>query len=302
MRGAPLLAAAALAACAGPPADGLPAAGGAARADRPVAAARDAVPGVPQVSVDGAALAAPAFVAEMALLFPEESREVVRALLRAEFAAREGTRLGLTADEDEVAASLAAMEEGIGDPAAREAWARARHGRGWAEVREAYAERLRANQLYQLALRAGAAESGRLRLRWFLLAEEADARAVAERLRLGATPDAVAAGTLEPEAPEDLVPADLPEPWRGALAAAAPGEVVGPLRFEGDRAWRVALLVERLPPQAAPARAALLEGLRARPVSAVEARAWFEAMLRRYTASAGPLPVSSPSTVLERPR
>ena len=125
---------------------------------------------------------------------------------------------------------------------------------------------------------------------------------MAERLRLGATPDAVAAGTLEPAAPEDVVPVGLPQPWGDALAAAGPGEVVGPLRFDGDRAWRVALLMERLPPQEPPSRDVLLAGLRARPVSAVEARAWFEAMLRRYTAKAGPLPVSSPTPVLERPR
>jgi hypothetical protein len=296
MRGTPLLAAAVLAACAGPQS-------GAAAPHDPVAPPPLQAGGpLGAVVVEGIALDASAFAAEMALLFPEQSAEVVRSLLRAAFARREAERLGLDADPAEVEASLATMAEELGDALSREDWARSRYGLSWAEVRAAYATRLRANQLYQLVLRADAVASGRLRVRWFLLADEGDADAVADRLRLGATPGAVAAATLQPDAPEDLLPSYLPRPWRDALAEAALGDVVGPLRFDGDRIWRVAVLLERLPPGTVPAREALLDGLRERPISAVEARAWFEEMLRRYTATTGPLPVSSPTPVLERNR
>jgi len=296
MRGAPLLAAAALAACAGPESG--------AEVPRDSVAMPPLQAGGPldAVVVDGIALDASAFAAEMALMYPEQSAEVVRSLLRAAFARREAERMGLEADPAEVDASLAAMAADFGDAAEREDWARSRYGLPWLEVRDAYATRLRANQLYQLVLRADAFASGRTRVRWFLLAEEGDARAVADRLRLGATPDTVAAVTLQPDAPDDLLPSYLGQPWRDALAEASIGDVVGPLRFDGDRIWRVAVLLERLPPATAPAREALLAGLRERPVSAVEARAWFEEMLRRYTATTGPLPVSSPTPVLERNR
>ena len=308
MRGGPLLLAAFLAApgcAAGPEADAArPAAAAPAPSGRqeaaggagasPAGEVGSAGGGTLPLRVGEAGLQPLAFASEMALLFPEESAEAARGLLRAEFARREGRRLGLEADPAELQSSLASLAADLGEGDAPQTWAQARFGRPWTEVRAAYAERLAVNQLYQLVLRADAYAQGRLRLRWYLTAEEADAQAVLQRLRLGADPLGVLATTLQPNAPDELVPLYLPPPAAALLGAAEPGALVGPFRFAGDRVWRVALLLERLPAEPVPDRSALLAELRARPVSAVEARAWFEEMSRRYTASIGPLPISSP--------
>lgn len=249
------------------------------------------------VSVDGAALDARAFAAAAAFLFPEQSRALVRELLRAELAQREAQRLQLGPDAGAVQrsldAALAGIQKGLPPGEDLEGWARRVYGRSLDEVRAALRSQLQDNQLYQLALRAGAHEQGRVRVAMLVSADAEQAETWARQLRLGADPAGMAAQSLE-RAPDGTpwfppLPDYLPEPLGPALAGAQPGGVVGPLQLPGDSAWRVLLLRERLAPEAVPPVAALLAELAAQPVGALEARAWFEEMCRRYTA-ADPLP------------
>lgn len=263
------------------------------------------------------ALQGDAFVADTAFLFPEVATEVQRGLLRAQFTLREATRLGLEADTEEVERSLAELRWTVlGNTAVSaatdeaelqarlEEWAEARYGCGWNEVRAAFEQRLRRNQLYQLVLRGDSTVRGGYRVRWFVSATEQDAASLVDKLRLGADPAVLMARSMVPNTTlaGERVAVYLPAPFAEALAAAEVGEVVGPARMAGDTAWRVGELLEILPAAAMPTRSELLEGLRAEPVGGLEARAWFEEMSRRYTAEAGPLPVSSPDSDVEHYR
>lgn len=251
-----------------------------------------------------AALDARAFAAEVAFVHPEEAREVARSLLRAEFAAREAERLGLAADAVRAAAELAAFEEGLraelGRDADLDAWARARYGTGWAAARAVLGEHLARNQLFQLCVRAEALSQARVRMFWLVTADGEEARDWARRLAGGLDPRTLMpASRLAGDQPDGSfapIPARLPPPHEDALAAAAPGDVVGPFQFEGDRLWWVGRVAETVPPQPAALPASrLLADLEARPLQPLEVRAWFEEMLRRYTATAAPLPIAAPS-------
>ena len=268
---------------------------GAAAVEQPAAAVFGSRPGVlPGIAVEGAPLDARALASEAAFLFPDETRALVRGLLRVEFARREAERLGLSVDQAALAQALAEAEAGIraslpedGD---LEEWSRTRYGRAWSEVRHALEARLSDNQLYQQALRAEAAVAGRVRLHVLVSADSDHATTWARKLRGGADPRALAAESIDPgprgDSERGPLPVFLPEPLGSALAGAGPGEVVGPFRFEGDRFWHVARLLERIPAERAlPPTAQLIASLRERPVDPIEARAWFEEMSRRYTAA-----------------
>lgn len=249
-------------------------------------------------------LDARALAAELAFLQPEAAREVVRNLLRSELAAREAERLGLAPDEASVGRELAALEASLraelGPAADLESFARDGAGCSWAEYRGVVAAHLRANQIYQLSVRAEAALQPRVRLHWLITADAAVAQDWARQLRSGMDPRALAPlsglqGT-EPDGSFSPMPLRLPAPHQRALEAARVGDVVGPFQFRGDRGWWVGRVAELLPPTAAvPPIAELLADLARRPLDPLESRTWFEAMLQRYTAS-GALPrISSPA-------
>jgi hypothetical protein len=253
--------------------------------------------------IQGAYLDARAFVAESAFLFPEETRELTRSLLRAEFAAREAERLGLAPDPARVELELQAFEEGLraelGPGADFAAWSLQRYGRPWEEVRRVLLGHLERNQIYQLCVRAEASSLTRVRLHWLVTGDEAEAESWARQLRSGADPRNFLDSSLlrggEPDGSFAPMAARLPRPHEQALEQAAPGLVLGPLRFEGDRSWwvgRVAAVEE--PMKLQPPVAELLAGLDARPLDLLESRTWFEAMLRRYTANDGSLPIVAP--------
>ncbi len=279
----------ALAACAGP---------------QPVA---DAVVGPPavlaEVRVAGRALDARAFAADAALLYPDETRSLVQSRLRTEFARREAERLGLDVDPerldaalDDFLAALAAEHEPGEDD---EAFARRRYGRSHDELVAAVRRRLADNQRYQVAVRARAAVEGRVRVLWLVVEDEAEAASLARRLRSGMDPRALLSASLlvgtEPDGSFPPMHPRLPAPHRDALVGVEPGDVVGPLRFTGDRAWWVGSVREVLPPLAAPPPTArLLDELETRPIGPLEARAWFEAMAEGYTATLGAPSVLAP--------
>jgi len=229
----------------------------------------------------------------MAFHFPGETRALVRGLLRTEFARREGKRLGLATDASEAEASWKTTREGIlkslGDGQDFDSWARDRYGRNEKEVSSAIRKRLEENQLYQLVARADALLSGRYRLHMLLSRNKALAAGWARKARAGADLRSLAKeaddagpagdGTWPP------LPVYLPDPLGKELAGLERGGVAGPLRLAGDQGWLVVRLVEKLPPgKTIPPVSKLLQDLRTNPLSAFEARAWFEKMLRRYTA------------------
>lgn len=244
-----------------------------------------------------------AFVAQAAFVFPDETREVIRSLLRAEFAAREAERLGLAPDRERVERELADFERELAQEFALgedfDAWSRARYGRRWDETRLVLAEQLARNQLYQLCVRADARTQERTRMHWLVTPDEQAARAWARRLASGADPRAFAADSLvrgtEADGSFAASAARLPAPHADALHGLAAGAVVGPLRFDGDRGWWVGRVAETIPAAAAlPPVAELLEELDRAPLSPLEGRAWFEAMLARYTASEGAPSITAP--------
>lgn len=256
-----------------------------------------------EVRVAGAQLDPRAFAAEAAFLYPDESRELTRSLLRAEFAGREAERLGFAVDPARLELEMEAFETGLrtelGPEGDFEAWARQRYGRSWTEVRRILAEHLGRNQLYQLCVRAEASGLTRLRLHWLVSPEQEEAEAWARQLRSGADPrgflEASRLRGREPDGSFAPMAARLPRPHEQALAGAAPGTVVGPLRFDGDRSWWVGRVAEVLEPAAAlPPAQELLAELDRRPIELLESRTWFEAMLRRYTATDEALPIAAP--------
>ncbi|RMH04831.1 MAG: peptidyl-prolyl cis-trans isomerase [Planctomycetota bacterium] len=268
---------------------------------------RPGAPGVlPGIVVAGRVLDARAWAAESVFLFPEESRALTRSLLRAELARREARRLGIVAPAAAVAEALAAARRGLAAEVGEEgfdAWARRRYGRSGAEVEAVIRRHLEANLLYQLALRAESAVSGGHRVHLLVVADRDQAERLAERLRQGADPKALAAETADPELArsESDLPVWLPEPLASALADLGPGGVAGPLRLPGDRSWTVVRYLARRPPAAQPPVEVLLDGLAARPIGALEARAWYEEMLRRYTARDTLPAIQAPEPAFVRP-
>lgn len=248
---------------------------------------------LPGTEVSGEVLSASALASEAAFHFPDETRALVRGLLRSEFARREALRLGLEADpavlDESLGQALEGIREQLADDETLEEWARERYGRSAAQVEDAVRERLRSNQLYQLTLRADARGRVRYRVQMLVSLDEAQARGWARKLEVGADPRKLAPESADPGPHGDAtfppLPEYLPQPLGTALEAAAPGETVGPFQLEGDSAWRVVRLVEKLEPtREVPPVSVLIEELRAEPLSALEARAWFEEMVRRYTA------------------
>lgn len=297
-----LLAAMAIAACAAPP-------NTEAQAPRSTSAgARVPAHGLMTISVDGRGLLATRFAAEAALMFPEESRALTRALLRQEFAQLESERLAITVDASEAERALAATEASLRDEAQAagglEAWAVARYGQSWSSVRLALAKRLELNQLYQLCTRAWCLSDGRVAIRLLSARDQATAEDWARKLRAGASGDVLAAASLDPGPQGDgrlpWLPARLPAPLGAQFADAEVGAVVGPFQFEGESVWRVAELLECSPPQLLPPRAELMADLRAQPISPLEERAWFEAMLDRYNARDGIPAVETPPRAFVR--
>jgi len=260
------------------------------------------------VQVEQRALRAASFAAEAALMFPEESRALTRALLRQEFARLEAARLAIAADPAELARALEATTQGLAAEAERagglEAWALERYGQSWNSVRLALSKRLELNQLYQLCARAWSLQVGQVELRMLSTREQETAAQWARKLRAGASAEVLASASLDPGPHGDgrtpWLPAVLPAPIGKQFSATEAGELVGPFQFDGEAVWRVAQLVQRREPTAMPPRGEILRSLREQPISPLEERAWFEAMLARYNARDGIPAVETPQQAFVR--
>lgn len=243
-----------------------------------------------------------ALVADLAFFYPDEARLLQNGLLRSAFARAEASHLGLEVDpevvESGVSRAIGAMRDALPEGMELEDWILERYRVDAPTYREALRNHLADNQLYQMAMRSRALQAGRVRLRMLATLDPDLAEDWKRRLEHGASFAHLARESLEPgpdgDGRQPPLPLDLPEPLASALAAASPGDLVGPLRLEGDRVQRVFLVEEFLEPVDPLGRAALLASLEEQPPTALEARAWFEAMVRRYTAAPAKLPVMGP--------
>lgn len=260
------------------------------------------------VSVDGAGLDQSAFVASMSFLFPSETEELTRSLVRTEMARLEAQRLDIRIPEAEVEAALDSFTTGLraqlGEELTLDDWSEARHGHPWKRIRPLYRRHLAENLQYQAVLRADSHQSGRVAMFWFVSAEESEARRWAKSLSAGRDPRALLQESLFPGPSPDggypPVSRELPDPIGAALRDAQPGAILGPLQLPGDRSWRVGVVREVLPPRdALPPVAVLLKEVAVQPIEALEARAWFEKMSARYTATTDLSPFSGPSQAFE---
>jgi phage gp36-like protein len=253
-------------------------------------------PTLPGVRVAQTALHGQAFAAEAAFLFPEQSRALVHALLRAEFARLEARRLGVQIDTGELdaafAASLETLQAGLATNQDFESWAQNRYGRSWSEVQGVLRRHLADNQLYQLCTRAYSLHEGQVILQMLTTRDSQTAIDWARRLASGASVQVLAQVSLDPGPQGDGSLPPLPIALPGELGlqtkgnSLAVGQILGPFQFAGETVWRVVRVRQLLPPgPSLPPTSILLESLRAQPVSPLEEQAWFEAMSRRYTAT-----------------
>jgi hypothetical protein len=253
-------------------------------------------PTLPDIRVADTALHGQAFAAEAAFLFPEQSRALVHALLRTEFARLEAMRLGLQIDVGELNAALLAsiqtIEAGLGRNQTLDSWAQTRYGRSWTEVEGVLRQHLSKNQLYQLCTRAFSLQQGQVVLQMLTTREQQTAVDWARQLAAGASAQVLVQASLDPGPLGDGSLPPLPVALPGELGKQLQGQkmtvgqVLGPFRFRGESIWRVARVAELLKPYSSqPPTGVLLQDLRKEPVSPLEEQAWFEAMSRRYTAS-----------------
>lgn len=265
--------------------------------------------GLPGVEVEGRALDARAFAAEASFLFPEETRALGRALLRQHFASREAERLGVVTDAEELATSLQATIDGLAAAAPDgdlESWAQARYGVPWSRVEAGLALRLERNQRFQLCARLWTYQQGQMRVRMLTSRDRQTAADWVRRIETGASSAAMAQASLDPGPAGDgtlpWLPGELPIFTTDTTGAWQEGAVVGPLQIEGESVWRVFEVLERRPAQAElPPRGELMRELREAPISPLEDRAWFSAMLSRYNAREG-LPIfTTPDESFVRP-
>ncbi|NQU48530.1 MAG: hypothetical protein HQ519_07770 [Planctomycetes bacterium] len=266
--------------------------------------------GLPDVRLDGSYLNAQAFVAEAAFLFPAESRSLVHALVRSEFARLEANRLQLELDPKELQAALeqsvAGLEASLPAGQNLDDWALQRFDRSWVVVNETLRRHLAENQLFQLCARAHAMTGPRAELQMLTSRDQQQAQNWARQLKTGASASSLAALSLDPGPQGDAslppLPMALPAPlgeWLCQQKSA--GTVFGPFQFGDEQVWRVVYVRRLLAGLAAlPPISILIEDLSKNPVSPLEERAWFDAMAKRYNAVENLPAIQAPAAAFVR--
>jgi len=260
------------------------------------------------VAVDGAGLNLRAYVAQMNFVFPDESAELTRSMVRTEMARLEAERLAVVIPKDRVDRAFQSFENGLiaqlGSSSTPDEWAMARHDALWREVMPLYRMHLAQNLRYQVVLRADARLTGRVGMFWFITGELQEAQRWASSLEAGRDPKSLLQESLipgpNPDGSYPPVSRELPGEAGERLQNAGVGQIIGPIQFEGDRSWRVGVVTAIFPPEAElPPIAILLDELENQPVDALEARAWFEKMSRRYTVSTSLSSFSGPTQAFD---
>lgn len=288
-----------------------------------LADARQGGGGLADVRIDGESLAAQAFAAEAAFLYPDESRALIHALFRAEFARREAQRLQLSVSQAELDAvmeeSIASLKASLPPGQTLESWARTRFDRNWHVVEGTLRRHMEQNQLFQLCARAHSWTQGRVVLQMLSAREQSKAQTWARQLSTGASAAKLAVQSLDPGPSGDAslppLPLSLPDPlgeWlmtSAAESATAGGSglgsgserIFGPFQFDGDQVWRVVYVQRYLPAESeVPPLQVLLDDLRSQPVSPMEERAWFETMAKRYNAVENLPAIQAPAAAFVR--
>ncbi len=261
------------------------------------------------VRLQGEFLSAHAFAAEAAFLYPEESRTLVHAIFRAEFARLEGMRLQLEVPAAEVDAALqssvAGLEGSLPDGVSLDDWAQRRFDRNWQVVNGILRRHLEQNQLFQLCARAHSRMSGQVELQMLSSQDVQQAKTWARQLQTGAAAAQLAIQSLDPGPNGDAslppLPMHLPAPLGPWLQQGGEERIFGPFQFDGEQVWRVVFVKRRIAAETeVPPRAVLLEDLRKQPVSPLEERAWFEAMVDRYNAVENLPAIQAPAAAFVR--
>lgn len=260
------------------------------------------------IAVDGAGLNLRAFVAHMAFVFPDEAAELSRSMVRTELARLESQKLGMVLPARRIEQAFQAFSNGLvaqlGTETTPDDWAIARHEVLWRDIQPLYREHLAHNLLYQAVLRADARLSGRVGMFWFVTGDESLARRWASSLQSGRNPESLLSESLlsgpNPDGSYPPMSRDLPGEAGERLQDASLGQIVGPIQFEGDRSWRVGVVTQVFAPESElPPIDVLLDELESQPIDALEARAWFEKMSRRYTVSTSLSSFSGPTQAFE---
>jgi hypothetical protein len=258
--------------------------------------------GTPAGWVDGRALSLEEILVEWQRTAPREVFLIVEKLVSARLAFAEAERLGLKLDEQAVEAACAAQIARTRAEIAREAggedlddYIREVLGtepeRQWETVRAG----VRRQMLAERAVRAFALEHENARVRILVVADEAQARGLADELAAGADFATLAREhSIDSSAAEGgLVPYLVRQdaaPLARIVFAAAPGELVGPLPAAGHF---FLVLVEELRAPLAGGPDELLgaveQSLRAFPVAEAEFLHWKLEMEQRYPVDLGPL-------------
>ncbi|MDA0666770.1 MAG: hypothetical protein O3A50_03225 [Planctomycetota bacterium] len=260
------------------------------------------------IVVDGAGLNLRAFVAQMAFVFPDESADLSRSVVRTEMARLESQKLGVVLPARRVDLAFQTFSKGLvaqlGNETTPDDWAMARHDALWRDIQPLYRENLAHNLLYQAVLRADARLSGRVSMFWFVTGDANQARRWAASLQSGRDPKSMLSESLisgpNPDGSYPPMSRDLPGEAGEQLQNPSLGQIVGPIQFEGDRSWRVGVVTQVLAPESQlPPIDVLLDELESQPIDALEARAWFEKMSRRYTVSSSLSPFAGPTQAFE---
>ncbi len=237
-----------------------------------------------------------AFVSSAEFLFPEEMQSARRTILRAEIARREGLRLNIevpaTEADEALEAALRNLRAELGNQTDLESWCRQRWGCSLTQFASALKQRLSANLLYQRVMRAWVCQGPTWEVQVIGVGSQKEAEEYFSRLRLGADPR-----TWDFPIHQELLAETSLAPIGPSLKNSTEGDVLGPFQLPGDENWfLLRVQKKRSPSTDLLPQAVLKDGLVDLPPGPLESRSWWEAMLRRYTAS------ESPSAILNPPR
>lgn len=233
---------------------------------------------------------------------PDQAETALSQLMERELVQLEAAREGVVANEEHVRRAAAAYVEGnraaarveFGDAVSFETLLRERYGRELADYTRDAEALARSAHLRDRLVRLDQLRRPGVLVRALLVADETAAVDVAERLRGGADMTALARRRgLRPP----VLPAPL-DPGAGALyerlAAASPGDVVGPLGFDGRegevvrRYWQIVKVLDVWEASAATwsalrSRIESADGeLRLGPVRPPEVEAWRRRAVERH--------------------
>ena len=242
-------------------------------------------------------LDARAFVAQTALLFPEEARLVGQSLVRSEMASLDAQEMHLEppaeALKEALQLALRDVERGLDPEMSLSAWCELRFSCNLKDFQAALLRRLENNLRYQMAVRARLQTTARHQMLVVSFPEKLVAMERATAWRSGADPRQTQ-GCREIELSDKTFLA-----WTGQDPAL--GILVGPIQLPESKAWHLLRIGKPFPPTAIPPAHVLVQWAREDPLDPLEAQAWWGDSLARYTAKVtAPVIQSGPHSFVPR--